>query len=153
MHCSLKASSPEEESTRTQIMLKSWEKFRDDLGPKISAFKRWAEFCEKEGIDHLYPSAVQLGHYLMYRRSGGPTAALGARNALDWWRNHVGVPLPTDHPALEVFKKYEPGHMVDDGIPPEPWMIYGLLRLAHSKRGAVSIMSAMFVLFAGTCMR
>ena len=149
----MEASSPEEESTRTQIFLKGLEKYKDDLGPKISAFKRWAEYCAKEGIDHYYPSVVQLGGYLMHKRSAGPTAALGARNTLEWWRVHVGVPIPSNNPSLDSFKQIETGHVVDDGIAPEPWMLFALLQLAHAGRGPISTLAALFVTFAGTCMR
>jgi hypothetical protein len=98
-------SSPEEDSTRTSIFLRSLEKYKEDLGPKISAFKRWAEWCLEEGVDHFQPSVVQVGSFLMYKRASGATAASGARNMMEWWRVHVGVPLPSNHPALDSFKR------------------------------------------------
>jgi hypothetical protein len=89
----------------------------------------------------------------MFKRVAGPTAALGARNALEWWRVHVGVPIPTNEPALDCFKQIEKGHVVSDGTTPEPWMIVALLQLAHAGRGPISILAGLFACFASTCMR
>ena len=147
--------SDRDEETRAQLFLNKIERFAANLGPRISAFRNWAEWCRdrEPPVDHRFPSVVQLGEYLLMKRTHGSTAAWGARNHLDWWRVYVGVPIPTDNPALHSFKTVEQGHEVDDGISPQPWMLLALLRLAFANRGMVSTYAALFVAIAGACLR
>ena len=147
--------SASEAATREAMFLHRIQRFVEDLSPKISAWKRWTTWCREQipCIPALTPKVVSLGSYLMMRAAGGKTAAAGQRNQLRWWTEHVGVPLPIDHPALEGFRRTEPGHIVDDGDAPEPWMVLAIMKLAIQDRGTVSLIAAMFTLLAGTCLR
>ena len=142
-------------STRSRLFLHSMESYKDNLGPKISAFKRWAEWCQEQNpqIDHRFPSVEDLGAYLLHKGTHGRTAASSTRATLHWWREKVGVPLPTDHKALLSFKKTEPGHVVYEGKAPEPWMLLALIKLAFADRGMISTYAALFAFITGSCMR
>ena len=149
------ADSPEEITARETIFLHRIQRFAEDLGPKISAWKRWTKWCLEQTpvVPCFNPKVVSLGAYLMMRAGGGKTAAAGQRNQLRWWAEHVGVRLPVEHTALDGFKRVEVGHVVDDGEAPEPWMLLALMRLASQNRGTVSLTASIFTVLAGTCLR
>ena len=142
-------------SNRSHLFLHRMEEYKDNLGPKISAYKRWTEWCweQSPSIDHKQPTVVQLGSFLLYKTTHGATAAANMRAQLLWWRDKVGVPLPINHPSLTSFKNTRQGHEVNDGVAPQPWHMLALHRLALQKRGMVSTYAAIFVITSGACLR
>ena len=134
------------------------------LKAAISALKRWRSWLatkQREGgaggqaeqTSPFAPSALMLGGFLVEVASGGPTAASGVWAHLEWWRTAVGMPLPTTAPLVVSFKWVKPGHFTRSTWELPVWAFLNLAKLAVAERGAVSMLAALVLLLAMSCIR
>ena len=90
------------------LSLRALRRFKPQrLRAHIAALMRWhkcAELHTGAGQPHLYqPSASRLGRFFTSVSAGGATAAQGGFAGLSWWRDYIGVPLPSGDPNLQDF--------------------------------------------------
>ena len=172
----VEVSNPEQEEVRFAMFLKRLDRFADTVGPRLSAFAKWSEWTRTErarkiqpDITPYTPTELALGAYFIdvraraaeaaeKRREGdgekkGKTASAGVWAMLEWWRNHVGLNIPTTSPACLAYKKKDAGHTVDSGVPLQPWMVLNLVAIARRGYGTISTFAALVVLLLGACLR
>ena len=151
----LEANTAEEYRERTDLILHSLSRFDyASLRPRVSCLKRvqrWA--AEQQIVPWWAMSPLQVGRMLHQWVAGGPTAAASVFDHLSWWKAHIGVPLPLEHPVVADFRRTEPGHTESPVSTFEPWQLLNLAKFAFRTPGPPGQLARILVLVAATALR
>lgn len=76
---------------------------------KLSQLQRWGDWHARAGAAGLVwrPTDLALGKLFREVATGGPTAAQGMFNALDWLRRYIGLPSPLDSELLQQYRLHQ----------------------------------------------
>ncbi|CAE7158869.1 DNMT3A [Symbiodinium necroappetens] len=84
---------------------------------------------------------------------GGPTAAVNVFNGLKWWRDFLGVPMPTTDPLVAMYKNPPLGHAPRQRTPLALGVFFTLCARFETSTGSVRAFLAWMLLLCTACLR
>ena len=128
----------------------------DRLSSLCSSMKRWVAWHSRfaPGDQPFWkPSPVTLSQFFSFVSRGGPTAASGVFQALKWWAEQVGLPLPLRHAIVSHWAVPEQGHTASPRLPLPLRIMLDLCSTANKTTGSVRSFVAAALLVLCACLR
>ena len=73
----------------------------DALAPKLSAWRRWEQWCAQNSVPPFRPSPMKVSKYIIHRSEKGPSVANSVFHDLQWIETHMGIQLCTSESSVK----------------------------------------------------
>ena len=146
----------QQEEARPSFYRKFQATTTDRLSSLCSSMKRWVAWHSRfaPGDQPFWkPSPVTLSQFFAFVSRGGPTAASGVFQALKWWTEQVGLPMPLKHAIVSHWAVPEQGHTANPRLPLPLRIMLDLCRTANKTTGSVRSFVAAALLVLCACLQ
>ena len=109
------------QSIKESVMAVPSQLSTERVGALMAALKRWKKFAVPKRYPVREPSALQLAEFLREVSKGGPTAAAGVWQSLQWFKEKMGMKLPTGHFLVVPYKYLPASHTAQQAVELQPW--------------------------------
>ena len=141
------------QSLKESLMASPNQLSTERVGALMAALKRWKRFALPRKYPLRSPTPLQVAEFLREVSRGGPTAAASIWQALKWFKEKMGMPVPCDHFLVLPYKNFPTAYSSSQAVELQPWELVNLVLFARQQRGTNLVLICFLLQCSVSCIR